>query len=482
VKRLSLLLVLVSSSASAAPWDKSGIDWTKPPPPTAEPSFRVPRGESFQLANGVKVIVSSNRTLPLVSLYVLVGGAGSSADPEGRSGLAAFVGDLVDEGAGDLDAMGIAAAADALGATVSVGAGLDDGYAIASTLPRTLAQTFDLMAKIVTQPRFAPGDVDRVHEDRMTEIALRRDDGDAVADVVADAVVYGRDTPYGRPILGFEKELAKVTRDEVLAFYAAHWRPEGLTIVVTGDVTAADVRPLVEKSFGAWRPAAAPATAAAPKARAYTPTSRLVVVNRPGAEQSDVRLALPGPKYGGPGTVAVDVTRTLLGGTFTSRLNRRLREQLGYSYGVYASWEERRSPSAVTIHSGFFTPKTAESIKEALAILTATATKPVPEEELRRVRQNIIRGMPEKFETNAGVAGALAQLALLGLPDDFYERYLAEVPKIGPKEVQAAAKKYFLAAKMRIVIVGDLGVVLPEVHKLKLGRESTVDEEANPIK
>jgi predicted Zn-dependent peptidase len=255
-----------------------------------------------------------------------------------------------------------------------------------------------------------------------------------------------------------------------------------VTIVVVGDVSLAEVRPHLEKSFGSWRPGPAPALAAPPKARAFAPPSRLILVERPNAEQSDVRFTIRGPKFGGPDTASLEVARTVLGGMFTSRLTRRIREQLGYAYTIRASWPARRAASPITVGAGFFTPKTADAIKEVLAIVGGMSAKPIPEEELRRGQQYLIRGFPQEFETNAGVAGSLANLVLLGLPDDYYERYLADLAKVTPKDVQRVAKTYFPVAKLTLVIVGDLGKAMPGVRKLKLGRETKVEQEANPVK
>jgi zinc protease len=479
VKR-SLLLVslLVSSQALAAPWEKSGIDWAKVPPPGPEPTFKVPRGEQFKLANGVRVIVASHRTLPLVTVSMVVVGAGSAGDPAGKSGLGAFAVDLLDEGAGDLDAMGIVTTADALGAEVGVASTMDAASVYASTLPRTLAPTIELMTKIMTQPRFAAADFKRVHEDRVTEIALRGDEGSAIASLVAAAAVLGRDTPYGRPPLGFAAELKSVAREEVMGFYAARFRPEKTVIVVVGDVTAAEVRPILERTIGTWRPGKAMPFPEPPAALTAAKPPRLVVVDQPGAEQSEVRVIIAGPRFGDPATASLEVTRVLLGGMFSSRLMRRVREQLGYAYTIGARWPALRAASPISIRAGIHTPKTAPAIKEVLAIVNGMSTKPVPVAELRRAQQNLIRGYPENFGTNDAVAIALGDLAVYDLPEDFHEQLLAGFAKVTPKDVQKAARSFLSAAKMTIVIVGDLKVVMPEVGKLKLGAPLQLDVEA----
>jgi len=482
VKRTLVALLLASSTAVAAPWEKSGIDWTRPPPSTAEPVFRVPRGERFQLANGVTVIVSEHHALPLASIAIVLVGSGAASDPVGLSGLAGLTADLVDEGAGDLDAMGIAAAADALGSTVDVESDPDATYVVASLLPRALPQTLDLLAKIITQPRFDASDFARVHEDRKTDAALRDDSGDRVAGVVAAAMVFGPGTPYGRPGLGLRAELAAIKREDVLAFYGARWRPERMVVVVTGDVTLAELRPLVERSFGKWRPAAAPAIAATPEPRPSSPPARLILVDRPGAEQSDVRFVQMGPRFGEPGSPALEVAQTILGGMFTSRLVRRIREQLGYAYSIGARWVRLRAASPISIRAGFHTPKTAAAIKEVLAIVAAMAARPVPEAELRKAQQFLIRGYPDQFATNQQTAFAFAEMALYDLPLDFHEKFLAALLQVTPADVQAAVKTHLAVDRLTVVIVGDLKVILPSLRKLKLGKALKSDPEGNILK
>jgi zinc protease len=205
---------------------------------------------------------------------------------------------------------------------------------------------------------------------------------------------------------------------------------------------------------------------------------RLVVVDQPGAEQSEVRVIIAGPRFGDPATASLEVTRVLLGGMFSSRLMRRVREQLGYAYTIGARWPALRAASPISIRAGIHTPKTAPAIKEVLAIVNGMSTKPVPVAELRRAQQNLIRGYPENFGTNDAVAIALGDLAVYDLPEDFHEQLLAGFAKVTPKDVQKAARSFLSAAKMTIVIVGDLKVVMPEVGKLKLGAPLQLDVEA----
>jgi zinc protease len=483
VRSLIFLFALESAAAAAgnAPWDKSPVkDWAKAPAPESEPTFKPPVAKRLKLKNGMALLVVENRKLPIVAMTLVVPGAGSASDPAGKAGLASFTADLLDEGAGGLSALEISATADRLGASISASADIDAAFVSVQTLTKTLPQTIELLAKIVTAPAFQDKEVERVKGDRTTNLKLRRDRPREIAVLVLAAALYGMQSAYGHPTSGVLAEFEKLGAADAKAFYAANWNPAAMTLVVAGDVSAPELQAALDKALGAWKTAAR--KPGRPKVAAEKVASRLLLVDRPGAEQSDVRIGLVAMKRVDKRYFKFEVLRTALGDGFTSRLTQRLREQLGYTYGARASMGWRMELGPFVIGTALFTPKTAPGIKETMTILDDLATKDLPEDELRKAKQNLIRALPAMFETNADVSGVFAELSLHKLPDDWYQRYSAEIRKVTAKDVKAMAKSVIPSKNMVVVVVGDLAKVRAELEQLGLGAPKMFDPDGMPLK
>ena len=253
-----------------------------------------------------------------------------------------------------------------------------------------------------------------------------------------------------------------------------------MTLVVAGDVDATALQTMLDGLFGAWH---APAATAAPPpvVQAQPIAHRMLLVDRPGAAQSDVRIGLVGPARADRRYYAFEVLASTLGGGFTSRLNQRLREQLGITYGVSSAMDWRTARGPFTIATAIQTPSTAQGIGEVLKLVDDVAGHDVPAAELDKAKQNLIRALPAKFETNAGTANAFAELVLLGRPDDFYTHYADAVRKITAADVRAAAKALLPASQLTIAIVGDLGKVRAELDKLGFGEAALLDAYGEPL-
>lgn len=469
-----------SSPAGPAPFERSGIaDWTQPPAPGAEPAFTPPTARRSKLENGIAVVVIENHTLPIAAINVLVQGAGAAADPRHKRGLAAFTADMVDEGAGGLSALAISEEAARLGAEIATRADADSARISVSALTRTLDPTLDLLAKIATQPAFATAELERVKGDRLTALDQRRDRPPEVAQLVLDEALYGIDSAYGHARDGARDEVQAITAGDVQAFYREHWNPAAMTIVVAGDVDAAAITARLDAVLGGWRPAGA----RPPVTPAVTPAkrTRLLLVDRPGAAQSEVVIGRIGPDRHDKRYFAFEVLRTVLGDGFTSRLTQRLREQLGITYGVRASMVWRKARGPFVIASAIVTARTATGIAETIKILDDLATTDVPAAELDKARQNMIRALPARFETNAGTAAAFTDLALHGLPDDWYAQFAGAVRKVTAADVKAVAKALIPSGTLAIAIVGDVGKIRSELDQLGLGAPTAYDLHAMPV-
>jgi zinc protease len=468
--------------AAPAAWAQP-VDWKQVPPLAPERPFTPPKPARLALDGGGTLLVIENHTLPLVTVLFAMRGAGSAADPPGRSGLAAYTANLLDEGAGGLGARELAEELENLGSELATWVEDDAGFVRLDTLAQHLGPSLDLVGKVISAPAFEDREARRIHEDQATAIQLRRDRPGAVARVIFDAALFGRESPHGRPGLGTARDFGRVTAADARAFYRDRWATPQLLVVVAGDVAPADARRLVERALAGWSQRGAPGPPGVPPAEPPRPRrgeSRLHVVDRRDAEQANVIVGAVGVRRSDPEAHPLEVLLNLLGGTYTSRLNNRLREQLGYTYGVGAAASYYHDTGSIVVESAIATPRTPDGLAEILRIVGETTRTAVPAEELTASQQNLVRGLPLWFASNDDIADAFAGTALIGLPDDWFDGYAARVRAVTAAEVQAVARRLLAAERLVAVVVGPMGTLEGSLARLGFGRPRRYDPDGVP--
>jgi predicted Zn-dependent peptidase len=418
------------------------------------------------LSNGLPVWIVEMHEVPLADL-VLVVNAGASADPAGQFGVASFTAAMLDEGAGTRDALELADAIDFLGASITTNASFDASVVHLNTLTAKLGQALPLFADVALRPTFTPAEMDRVRQARLTSILETRDTPALLASAAFSRVLYGPTHRYGTPVVGTEAVNTALTASDLRAFYAAHYRPRNACLIVVGDVTTAALLPALERAFGGWRGAAAAAAPALPPA---VPPSgrRIYLIDKPGAAQSEIRMGSIGAARDTPDYFAIDVMNTILGGSFTSRLNQKLRETHGYAYSAGSSFALRRTPGPFVAAAGVQTDKTVEALGEFFKELDGMRA-PAPEEDVRRARNLEALSFPGVFETTSGMAGQLAELEIYDLPMTFFNEYIPRILAVTPADVRQAAGKYLAGDALAVVVVGDLATIEPRIRAANLG-------------
>ncbi len=483
MRRLVVLAIALASvpAFAQAPFDKSPIkDWTKPPAQTKEPTFKPPVAKRSKLKNGMSLLLVENHALPIVSMRIVMPGAGAAWDPAAKGGLASFTADLLDEGAGGLTAIALSEETDRLGASIGANVDVDAGYVGVSTLTKTLDPTVDLLTKIVTQPSFDAKEFERVKGDRMTSLELRRDRPREVARQVLDAALYGRTSAYGHPVSGVREEFKDIAVADVQAFYKEHWNPAVATLIVVGDFDPKALKTKLDATLGAWkqRGAKKPAKFVAKPAKLG---KRLLLVDRKDAAQSDIRIGLIGLDRKNPKYFTFEVLSTTLGGGFTSRLVQKLREEMGITYGAGSGMDYRVARGPFLISTAIVTKETGRGLAEINRMVEELATTEIPPAELEKSKQNMIRALPSMFETNASTAGTLGELVLFGLPDNWYSTYAANVRKVKAKDVKALARTSIPSKSMAISVVGDMSAIRADIDKLGFGEAAMFDLYGVPL-
>ena len=467
MKRTILSLAAGATLLTAAPaFAQPGFP-TTPPRPQGAPAVDLPEPQRMRLPNGLTVMYVRQAELPVVSAVLVTRGAGSAEEPVELTGLASFTAGMLDEGAAGMDALALANALDLLGASLSTGAGTDAAQANLYVLKQNFPQALQLMANVVTRPDFPEREITRVRDERLTALARARDEATTIANNAFASLVYGGQHPYGR--FSSAESTRGLDRARVQAFHASRYRPENSTLILVGDVDPATMQPQIAQAFGAWRAqGAAMPIAAAPVAPTIGRTT-VYLIDKPGAAQSEIRIGHPGVARTNPDYYALQVMNTMLGGTFTSRLNTNLRETHGWAYGARSGFQMLRGEGPFTAASGVQTNATDSALVEFFRELNRMRTEPVGAEELQKIKNFVALRLPDQLETTQDMAGQLAGLETYGLDASFYEDFVQRVMAVTAEDVRRVANQYVRPENSVVVIVGDRSLVEAGIRAANVG-------------
>ena len=434
-----------------------------------DPAFRFPLIARHTLDNGLQVRTVEHHTVPVVTMVVQIDG-GAVADPRGREGLAAITADMVDEGTGSLGAIEVSEGLARIGAEYDVDVGADATSFSLTTLSRFTERGAALLADILIRPSLREHDFDRVRQMRLDRLRQLKDLPPAVAERAFLRLMYG-EHPYGHLPIGNASALAALTLEDVASFHAARFRPSRATIVLAGPLSHDELLRLADGAFSEWPEASTPVDGptAGDAEPAVLPT-RLAVVPREAASQSELRIGHLSARRDTPDYPALLVMNAVLGGQFVSRINLKLREEKGYTYGARTGFDWRRGLAPFSLQASVHTAATADAIGDCLAELDGIrGSRPPSEHEMSLAKASLTRGYPRGFETAPQVARSVAQLALYGLPDTYFEQFVPRVHSIGAADVIRVAERYVNPARAVTLVVGDYQAVAESLRPLGLG-------------
>jgi predicted Zn-dependent peptidase len=450
------------------------VDRSQLPALAAERPFRFPEIRRTVLANGLRVWTVPHHQVPLVAVLALIP-VGASSDPPDRPGLAAITGDMLDEGAGDRSALDVHEALGRIGAQLDLEVGHDATVLALTTLERHLDRGLEIVRDMLVRPRFEQREFDRVRDLRLNRLLQLKDMPPALADRAFTQLLY-RNHPYGHLPIGTEGALRSLVIRDIVAFHRRAFVPSRTTVVAIGDATHDALATAVRAAFEGWNAEpegaiADPDTFLDP----LPPPSRLALVHRAGAAQSELRLGHVALARKSPDYHAALVANMILGGQFVSRINMNLREDKGYTYGVRTAFEFRRAPGPFVLHASVQSDATADALREAIGEIRAIrGERPITRAELELGRASLTRGYPRNFETADQIVRGAAQLALYDLPDDYFSTFVPRVLALGEAEVTAAAYKHIDPSRLLAVVVGDREKLTPALRTLELGEIADV--------
>jgi predicted Zn-dependent peptidase len=443
------------------------VDRSRLPPLAGIPHYQFPHIERRTLDSGLRIWTIEHRAVPLVSVLVLTR-RGAAADPPGSEGLAAIVGDLLDEGAGDLDALALHEALGRIGAQLDTEVGSDATLLGLTVLSRFADRGVALLGSMVRNPRLDARDFERVRDLRLNRLVQIRDMAPALADRAFTELIYP-EHPYGHLSIGNEPALRRLTPEDVRRFHQGAFVPSSVTIIAAGDGTHDELAALVARGFGEWTSPSTPLAEVVPDAPA-APRARLALLHKPDAKQSELRLGHMAVPRSTPDYQKLLVLNMVLGGQFVSRINMNLREDKGYTYGARTGFDARRGAGPFVLQASVQSDATADAIRESIAEIAAIrGPRPVTFKELETGRAALTRGYPRNFETAEQIARAAAQMALHDLSDDYYSTFVPRVLAIDERQVTDAAARHLDPSRLLTVVVGDRDTIGSSLSDLGLG-------------
>ncbi len=451
------------------------------PKPGAPRSYEFPSVRSDRLSNGLSVLVVDLPGRPLVSASLILTG-GAAEEPADRGGATVLAARALTEGTERFDAIALVEASERLGASLHADAGWD-ALSVGVDVPAArLAPAMELVAEVVLRPTFPDPEVDRLRDERLNDLLQAKADPRRRVDEAFVGTIYAQRSPYHRPSGGTRETVEGLTAADLRRTYVHSLDPARATLIVGGDLGGQDVVGLAERLFGAWSPSTG-ASASTDVAVDDTGSSvgRVIrVVHRPGSVQTEIRIGHRGLPRRIDDFHAVSVMSAILGGLFNSRLNMKLREEKGYTYGAGAGFDMRRGAGPFSARAAVNTEVTVPAILDTLAELTRMRETTVGDAELAAARDFLIGVFPLRFETAGAVVGSIGSLAVHGLGVEELIGYRARIEAVDTAAIAAAARAHLHVDAAAIVLVGDVDAFGAALEDADLG-QLVIERDEGPV-
>jgi zinc protease len=425
-----------------------------PPPPGPPVTPRLPIASERTLANGLRVIVARDGTLPLVTAQLTIKGGGA-ADPAGKAGLADFTASLLSQGAGSRTAEEVARDIEALGGHIDANAGWDGTRIDLQALTAKLPQSMAIFADVARRPTFAEAELERLRARTLDslEVALQQP-GELARFAAADAVFAG--TPYGHVLNGTPASIKRFARADVTAFHQAWYRPDNAVLVLTGDITPDQGFALAQQAFGDWQKPSTPL----PRVQVTAPQTkpRVIVIDLPGTGQAAVDLYLPAVARDDPRYYQVMVANAVLGGGYSARLNEEVRVKRGLSYGANAVLDARSGVGPIAALAQTKNESAVEVADLMLQQMASLRSEPPKADELAARKATLTGSFGRSVASNNGLASYLSSLALHGVDLNEINRYAPNVEAVSAQQVGAMAGEVLDPSRATLVVAGDAKV------------------------
>ena len=449
-----------------APTSSPSRNRARAPEPGPVQPFDPPAVRSESLSNGLALRLAPRPRLP-VAAVALVLDVGETVVPRERAGLAGLTARCLEGGTARRDGAELAEALEGLGTELRIRTGWDGTTLSLTCLAHRLPEAFQLLAEVVQEPSFPDGEVERAIQEKRAALRQRRMDPSSMAADAFLPLLYSSGSPYSRPLAGSDETLDELQLHEVAEFAHRRFGPKGGGVVVAGDVDAGEVEELTQRHFGNWD-GGEPSNGEV-EAEPAVSHRRVVVLHRPGAVQSEIRIGHVGVARSTPDYHALRVGNAILGGAFTSRLNLNLRERHGFTYGVRSRFAFRRGPGPFSVSTAVSTDVTADAVREAVTEIEGLIRDGPTGEEVEQAKDYVVGVFPLRFETSGQVAARAAELLIHRLPDDEHVLFRDRIRDLTREEVAEALARRIQPAALQVLVVGDAEEVRGPLEALDQG-------------
>ncbi|MCA1858233.1 insulinase family protein [Massilia oculi] len=475
------LVVQVDPFPTGLAAGKPGVDRSKEPALGKPMALKLPEMQKTTLSNGLKVVLAERHEAPVVNFQLLVD-SGYASDANDKPGVASLAMRMLEEGTKTRKSLEIGEAFEGMGAQFGASANLDSGIVYMNALKATLPQALNLYSDLILNPSFPQNEFERLQKDRLAAIAREKTVPESLAARIVPSILYGQNHPYAKPFTGTgtEEAVKRMTRDDLAKYHATWFKPNNATLLVVGDTTLAEVKPMLEKAFASWRAGEVPkkvlTKVAAPE------KSVVYLVDRPGAPQSVIVGAQLSTPRNDPDALPLEIVNDVFGGTFNSRINMNLRENKHWSYGVRSNLQAALGQRPFMSVSPVQTDKTRESLQELVReYRDIVSGKPITAEELKGAVDNRTLGLPGGFETAGQLTSAYTNIVQYGLPDDYYNTYTQKATSLTPAQANALAARSFTPDRLVWVVIGDMSKVEAGIRALNIGEVRKIDADGKPV-
>ena len=458
------------------------VDRSKPPVPAIKPEVKFPDMRRTNLSNGLKVILAERHNTPQVNFTLLID-AGYAADQFAAPGTAKLAMNMLDEGTKTRSSLQINDELARLGAALDARSDLDSSSVHLLALKENLEPSLDIYSDVILNPAFPEADFRRLQQQQLAAIQREKSEPNALPLRIVPRLLFGPGHAYNIPFTGsgIEGAVAGLTRADLQKFYDTWFKPNNSTLIVVGDTTLPEIAARLEKHFAAWKAGPVPqkniSLVSGPE------KSVLYLVDRPGSLQSVIVAAQLAPPKTNAQEIAFETLNSILGGTFTSRINMNLREDKHWSYGARTALVSARGQRPYLVTAPVQGDKTKDAVieinKELQGVL---GQRPVTADELAKAQKNLTLTLPGKWETIASVGRAIDELVQFRLPDNYYETYPGKVYALDQPDVTKVAEQIIHPARLAWVVVGDRAKIEPGLRELGFAEIQLIDADGKIIK
>jgi zinc protease len=459
---LMVSVVLAGAQVDRMP-DGRFVMWPteRPPRPLAGREVKFPPYEVRTLPNGMQVIAVLHHEQPAVSMRLLVR-TGSVQDPPGKVGVASLAAALLDQGTTTKSAEQIADEIDFIGGALGTGSGSDLTFVNVIVMKDSFPLGMNLLSDVVRNPAFAAEEIERQKQQAISSLQVSSNDPDYVASVLFERLVYGFH-PYGLPNSGTPETLAGITRADLQEYHRRYFVPNNMVLAVVGDVTGDEAFAAAERIFGGWPRADVPAIKAVDPP---PPTRRIVVVDKPDAVQTEIRVGQLGIPRKHTDYMAYDLAVKILGGEGANRLHRVLRSERGLTYGAQADAETRKQGGHFVAETDTRTETTGETLRLTVDEVARLQRERVAERELSDAQAYLAGSFPLTIETPNDIATQVLNVVFYELPVEEIGTFRERVQAVTPDDIQRVAKQYVRPDRLSIVLVGDASSFVPQLRNV----------------